>query len=102
MDSLLASARRADPCRRSAQSWIGRPKFMLEGLIYQYTPGEDSEGYTKMKQVPSDKVVAQIEGVWRKQIKWKRKGEKVRVSRHHLARHISPRRSPFTGVENLD
>lgn len=59
------------------QSWIGRPKFLLEGVIYQYTPDEESEDWSKIKQVPLDKVVANIEGIWRKQIRWRRKGEKV-------------------------
>lgn len=58
------------------ESWIGRPKFLLEGVIYLYTPGEESENWSRIKQVPLDKVVANIEGVWRKQIKWRRKGEK--------------------------
>lgn len=58
------------------ESWIGRPKFLLEGVIYQYTPDEESESWSKIKQVPLDKVVANIEGIWRKQIRWRRKGEK--------------------------
>jgi hypothetical protein len=30
-----------------------------------------------VKQVPADRIVAHLEGVWRKQIRWRRKGEKV-------------------------
>jgi len=49
-------------------------------VIYRYTPGdEEQEGWTRPKQVPADKVVANIEGCWMKQIKYKLKGEKVRV-----------------------
>lgn len=61
-----------------AQSWLGRPKFALDGVIYRYTVGdEEEENWSRAKQVPSDKVVAHIEGSWMKQIKYRLKGEKV-------------------------
>ena len=60
------------------QSWLGRPKFALDGVIYRYTVGnEDEESWSRAKQVPSDKIVAHIEGSWMKQIKYRLKGEKV-------------------------
>jgi hypothetical protein len=60
------------------QSWLGRPKFALDGVIYRYTVGnEDEENWSRAKQVPSDKIVAHIEGSWMKQIKYRLKGEKV-------------------------
>lgn len=60
------------------QSWLGKPRFLLDGVIYRYTPGnEEEESWTKPKQVPSDKVVANIEGCWMKEIKYRLKGEKV-------------------------
>jgi hypothetical protein len=59
-------------------SWLGRPKFALDGVIYRYTVGnEDEESWSRAKQVPSDKIVAHIEGSWMKQIKYRLKGEKV-------------------------
>ena len=60
------------------QSWLGRPKFALDGVIYRYTVGnEDEESWSRAKQVPSDKIVAHIEGSWMKQIKYRLNGEKV-------------------------
>ena len=52
----------------------------MDGIIYRYTPGTDEETYTKVKQVSSDKIAAYIEGNWMKQIRYKRKGEKVSIS----------------------
>jgi hypothetical protein len=50
----------------------------LDGVIYRYTVGnEDEENWSRAKQVPSDKIVAHIEGSWMKQIKYRLKGEKV-------------------------
>ncbi|KAJ9092056.1 hypothetical protein QFC19_008830 [Naganishia cerealis] len=58
-------------------SWIGKPKFALEGVVFSYNPDKaDEKDWSKIKQVPSDRVVANIEGSWRKQIKYRRKGEK--------------------------
>ena len=63
------------------QSWIGKPRFQLDGVIYRYDVGNaDQEAWTRAKQVPADRVVAHIEGVWMKQIKYKLKGEKVSSS----------------------
>ncbi|WVQ98380.1 hypothetical protein IAU59_005503 [Kwoniella sp. CBS 9459] len=59
------------------ESWIGKPRFLLDGVIYKYTVGnETEEGWTKPKQVPADKLVAHIEGSWMKQIKYRLKGQK--------------------------
>jgi hypothetical protein len=50
-------------------------------VIYRYTVGNaDEESYVRAKQVPSDKIVAHIDGSWMKQIKYKLKGEKVSPS----------------------
>ena len=59
------------------QSWIGRPKIPPRRRHTLDTPDDESENWSKIKQVPLDKVVANIEGIWRKQIRWRRKGEKV-------------------------
>ncbi|WWD08261.1 hypothetical protein V865_006372 [Kwoniella europaea PYCC6329] len=59
------------------ESWIGKPKFLLEGIVYRYTVGDESEeSWTKPKQVPADKIVANIEGSWMKEVKYRLKGEK--------------------------
>lgn len=64
---------------------------MLEGVIYKYEPGNETQlSWTKVKQVPSDRVVATFEGSWMKQIRYKLKGEKVRYlasSRQSLISH---------------
>lgn len=47
--------------------------------MYRYDEGDVSaESWTKVKQVPSDKVVAHIEGNWMKTVKYRLKGDKVR------------------------
>jgi hypothetical protein len=59
------------------ESWITKPKFLVEGVIYE-TDGGASAEYTKIKQVPESAVVARIKGSWKGKITLKRKGEKVR------------------------
>ena len=62
------------------QSWIGKPRFLVEGVIYRYEVDNEAElAYSKPKQVPADKVVANIEGSWMKQLRYKLKGEKASV-----------------------
>lgn len=58
------------------ESWLGKPRFALEGVIYRSTEEEGDE-YRKIKSVPSDKVVAHLEGNWMRQIRYRMKGEKV-------------------------
>ncbi|KAK8847695.1 hypothetical protein IAR55_005554 [Kwoniella newhampshirensis] len=59
------------------ESWIGKPRFLLDGIIYRYTVGDaEQEGWTKPKQVPADKIVGHIEGNWMKQIRYRLKGQK--------------------------
>lgn len=67
------------------ESWLGKPRFALEGVIYRSTE-EEGEEYKKIKSVPSDKIVAHLEGNWMRQIKYRMKGEKVR---HRLTRSSS-------------
>lgn len=60
------------------ESWIGKPRFLLDGVVYRYTTGDETaESWTKPKQVPSDKVVAHLEGNWMRQIRYRFKGDKV-------------------------
>lgn len=61
------------------ESWLGKPRFALEGVIYRTTE-DDADKYKKLKSVPSDKVVAHLEGNWMRQIRYRLKGEKVGLS----------------------
>lgn len=53
------------------QSWISKPKYALEAVIYE-TDGGASASYEKIKQVPEAMVVARIKGTWRGKITIKR------------------------------
>lgn len=76
---------------QAIQSWITRPRFLVEGVVYESSTNEaasDPEAdqidgsdrrYTKVKQVPKDRVVGTFEGNWRGEIKWTKKGESVRL-----------------------
>ena len=55
-----------------------KAKYALEAVIYEYEAGTEDE-YEKIKAVPQDKVVATVEGTWKGQVTWKRKGDKVRL-----------------------
>ncbi|GAA5868522.1 hypothetical protein JCM3774_005413 [Rhodotorula dairenensis] len=69
------------------ESWITRPRFLVEGVVYESSPNEaasdpDADAidgadkrFTKIKQVPKDRVVGTFEGNWRGEIKWTKKGE---------------------------
>lgn len=61
------------------ESWISKPKFLVEGVIYE-TDGGASAEYTKIKQVPESAVVARLKGSWKGKITIKKKGEKVGVN----------------------
>jgi hypothetical protein len=85
------------------QSWITRPRFLVEGVVYESSPNEaasDPEAdvidgsdkrFTKIKQVPKDRVVGTFEGNWRGEIKWTKKGESV-----SLAGDDDPTRFPIS------
>jgi hypothetical protein len=47
------------------QSWLGKARYLVDGVVYEYDEGSDGENYTKAKQVPEDRVVARISGSWR-------------------------------------
>jgi len=58
------------------ESWLGKPQFAVEGVIHTYRLGETGhEAWTRVKHVPKDRVVAQLEGSWRQRMKWRRPGE---------------------------
>ncbi|MBZ6370509.1 MAG: hypothetical protein LBE44_00985 [Microbacterium hominis] len=76
---------------------------MVEGVVYESSPNEaasDPEAdvidgsdkrFTKIKQVPKDRVVGTFEGNWRGEIKWTKKGESV-----SLAGDDDPTRFPIS------
>lgn len=45
-----------------ADSWIGKPKHRVEGVIYHYDHEQDN--IEKIKDVPKDAIRARIEGSW--------------------------------------
>lgn len=64
----------------SAQSWVGKAKFAMQGLIHEVEgDGKKEMEWTKLKSVPEDKVVMRFEGSWRGEIKvTKLRNDKVR------------------------
>lgn len=86
------------------ESWISKPRFLLEGIVrpslpslppsrrdeadlprrsplaqvYKYKAGDAvAENYVKIKDVPPAMVVGTLEGCWRTKVNFKAKGEKV-------------------------
>lgn len=57
------------------ESWITKPRFLVEGVIYEWDG--TSEPYPNVKKVPENLVVARIKGTWKGKITIKRKTEKV-------------------------
>lgn len=56
------------------QSWLGKPHFLIEGVIHTIDsahPG-DCDEWTKVKHVPKNRVVAQLEGCWKGYMRWRR------------------------------
>jgi hypothetical protein len=61
-----------------SQSWLGSPKFQLEGVIHTFDPeSTDHETWTRVKHVPSGNVIARIDGCWKSVLRYQRVGEKV-------------------------
>ncbi|OLL21861.1 Oxysterol-binding protein-like protein 1 [Neolecta irregularis DAH-3] len=50
------------------EKWIGKPKFQVQGLVFEYDPSNDD--IHKLKNVPADKILAHIHGSWRSKIKY--------------------------------
>ncbi|GAA5995419.1 uncharacterized protein JCM10292_005159 [Rhodotorula paludigena] len=69
------------------ESWITRPRFLVEGVVYDSFAGEadpsgafeagaaDEKRFSRIRQVPKDRVVGTFEGNWRGEIKWRKAGE---------------------------
>lgn len=47
------------------ESWVGKAKFALEGVIYELQETDDPNQWTKIKQVPSDQIWCKFSGSWR-------------------------------------
>ncbi|CAK5272071.1 unnamed protein product [Mycena citricolor] len=57
------------------ESWLGRAHYLVEGVIHTVVDGETQhEKWTKVKQVPQNRVVAVFDGSWRGRIRWRRVG----------------------------
>ncbi|KAJ7201583.1 hypothetical protein GGX14DRAFT_699341 [Mycena pura] len=57
------------------EPWLGRPRFLLEGVIHTVVEGETQHNeWTKVKHVPQTRVVAVFDGSWRGRIRWRRVG----------------------------
>ncbi|KAG1779346.1 hypothetical protein EV702DRAFT_1214469 [Suillus placidus] len=55
------------------ESWLGRAHFLLEGVIHTYDEeSTEHEEWTKVKHVPTARVVAVFDGCWRNHIRWRR------------------------------
>lgn len=60
----------------SEESWITKPRFLTEGVIYEHD-GTSATEYPTIKKVPEAAIVARIKGTWRGKITIKRKADKV-------------------------
>jgi len=47
------------------ESWVGKAKFALEGVIYELEETENPNEWTKIKQVPSERIWCKFSGSWR-------------------------------------
>ena len=55
------------------QSWLGRAQYRMEGVVHTYKKGETAhEGWTKVRDVPKARVVAEFDGCWRNRIRWRK------------------------------
>ncbi|GAA6056914.1 hypothetical protein JCM3770_001321 [Rhodotorula araucariae] len=73
------------------ESWIARPRFAVEGVVYESFAGEaDTAGssdagdcgdkrFARIKHVPKERIVGTLEGNWRGEIRWKKAGETTSV-----------------------
>ena len=66
------------------ESWITKPRFLVEGVIYEWDGV--SEAYPTIKKVPENLVVARIKGTWKGKITIKRKSDKVGITLTSLFR----------------
>ncbi|KAK0449686.1 uncharacterized protein EV420DRAFT_1647021 [Desarmillaria tabescens] len=56
------------------ESWLGKARFRLEGIIHLVNEGDKVDGWKTVKDVPQSLVVAVFDGSWRGHIRWRRVG----------------------------
>ncbi|KAK0204248.1 hypothetical protein DFS33DRAFT_1275294 [Desarmillaria ectypa] len=56
------------------ESWLGKARFRLEGIIHLVNEGDKVDGWKAAKDVPQSLVVAVFDGSWRGHIRWRRVG----------------------------
>ncbi|KAG2145148.1 hypothetical protein DEU56DRAFT_789049 [Suillus clintonianus] len=55
------------------ESWLGRAHFLVDGVIHTYDEeSTEHEEWTKVKHVPTARVIAVFDGCWRNHIRWRR------------------------------
>lgn len=52
------------------ESWIRKPQYAVSGVVYKVQDDKELE-WTKVKQVPTNRVVASFEGCWRGEVRFK-------------------------------
>ncbi|GAA5915706.1 hypothetical protein JCM6882_004120 [Rhodosporidiobolus microsporus] len=72
------------------ESWITRPRFIVDGVVYESFPNEaaganeatagEDKRFTRAKQVPKERIVGTLEGNWRGEIKFKKAGESSSIT----------------------
>ncbi|KAF8325785.1 uncharacterized protein EI90DRAFT_2931268 [Cantharellus anzutake] len=61
------------------ESWIGKAQYLLAGVIHEYDPLDiDHLEWVRPKHVPAEKILATLEGCWKKRIYWKRTGDSTK------------------------
>ncbi|KAI0062624.1 hypothetical protein BV25DRAFT_1825133 [Artomyces pyxidatus] len=54
------------------ESWLGKPHFLVEGVIHGYTPGAtEHEEWTRVKHVPKARALVYLEGTWRGAVRYR-------------------------------
>ena len=57
------------------KSWLGKPKFQIEGIIFRYDPENDTTD--KLKSVQEKDILITICGSWRGKIYYTKPKSKV-------------------------
>ncbi|VDB87927.1 unnamed protein product [Peniophora sp. CBMAI 1063] len=56
------------------EGWLGKAQYAVEGVVFTYSEDEDAtvSEWTKVKHVPRERVIAELEGSWRGVLRWRR------------------------------
>jgi hypothetical protein len=57
------------------EPFFGKPKFAVEGKLFRYDPDNDDVKAMKFSKIPDADVVCTIEGSWKGEIFYRKKGE---------------------------